>query len=677
MNVLVYSGPGTTSESVKHCLESLRLHLSPSYAVVAVSETAILNDPWMHKTAVFVMPGGADLPMCKVLNGEGNKKISQFVKKGGKYIGFCAGGYYASERCEFEVGTNMEITGPRELSFFPGIDRGCAYKGFLYETHKGVRSTPLQTENGLVYNYYNGGGVFVNASKYSNTEVLATYTEPVEVTHNASDDELTAAVVLCKVGKGAALLTGSHPEYTPALMKPGSDESDYIKTFKTLSQPDNEEKRKIFLRDCLGKLGLKVNQDVNMSVPHLTPIYLSSLKPDVLCQLRQSLHIEGTNHKHEDANDTFIFHTEEENDNDYFIKSSEEITNLHDLESQPKHIKISNELPSHKITPYFNMATYREEYKKLSNSKIGGIGSTFGYCEVITSTNTIMDKNPGWLRHLPHGFAVTATTQVSGRGRGGNVWINPKGVMATSVLFKVPVSSPNKTSIVTLQYLCGLAIVELILSYGSDEPGKGVGYEEMPIKLKWPNDIYSMKPQYFNDTSSSNTITSSSTTLDEDEEKYAKISGALINSQYMENCFYLVWGVGINVSNSAPTTSLNIVLDKLNEIRLKKGLSPLPPYQHELLLAKMLHTVEEFYNVFAKAGLKPFLPLYYKRWLHSDQIVDVDANGDGSRRKCLIKGITPEYGLLVVEDVKSGEILELQPDGNSFDIFRGLIYKKN
>ena len=104
MNVLVYAGPGTTTESVKHCLETLRLHLSPYNAVTSISENSLLNDPWMYKTSLLVLPGGADLPFCRSLNGDGNRKISQFVKKGGKFIGFCAGGYYSSSRVEFEVG---------------------------------------------------------------------------------------------------------------------------------------------------------------------------------------------------------------------------------------------------------------------------------------------------------------------------------------------------------------------------------------------------------------------------------------------------------------------------------------------------------------------------------------------------------------------------------------------
>ena len=32
---------------------------------------------------IFVMPGGADLPYCKKLNGIGNEKIRKFIEDGG------------------------------------------------------------------------------------------------------------------------------------------------------------------------------------------------------------------------------------------------------------------------------------------------------------------------------------------------------------------------------------------------------------------------------------------------------------------------------------------------------------------------------------------------------------------------------------------------------------------
>ena len=50
----------------------------------------------------------------------GNERIREYVSKGGKYLGICAGGYYASSYVEFEKSTTLEVLGDRELSFFPG-----------------------------------------------------------------------------------------------------------------------------------------------------------------------------------------------------------------------------------------------------------------------------------------------------------------------------------------------------------------------------------------------------------------------------------------------------------------------------------------------------------------------------------------------------------------------------
>lgn len=217
-----FTGNGATIESVRHCLWSLRRLLSPNYAVISISGEGVLREPWQASCALFVMPGGADLGYCRTLNGEGNRRISQYVNKGGAYLGLCAGGYYACSRCEFEVGNPaMEVTGDRELGFFPGTGRGLAYPGFKYNSELGTRAAEIKVNRDaligaggavpeVLRTYYNGGGVFVDASKFKNrgVEVLASYTAKVAV--ETGEDQ--AAVVYCKVGEGGAILTSPHPE---------------------------------------------------------------------------------------------------------------------------------------------------------------------------------------------------------------------------------------------------------------------------------------------------------------------------------------------------------------------------------------------------------------------------------------------------------------------------------
>ncbi|EGV63058.1 biotin holocarboxylase synthetase [Yamadazyma tenuis] len=662
MNVLVYSGPGTTTESVKHCLESLRIHLSPYYAVVTVGEKSLLNDPWQLKTKALVIPGGADTPYCNSFNGAGNRLITNFVRKGGKFIGFCAGGYYAAARCEFEAGTANEVSGSRELGFFPGTCVGTAYKGFVYNSHEGARITPISVSGSLdcpptVFNYYNGGGVFANADKLSNVEVLGRYTEDLDTPPEAGN----AAVVYCRVGKGGALLTGCHPEFGPIAGNSSSygsrEPSPHGQAILGSLQPHDGD-RNIFLKACLAKLGLQVNSE--SSIPTITPIHiLSLLDPSKTIKMVETMKtkLDFIGDTFEDTVDTFHLHGPHE-----VVERPDDGTHL---------ILHVSDAPDSKDTPYFNTTKYFEALQTLYDTnhvKDGQFGQIIGYGEVVTSTSSLLDKNSKWLPYVPHGFVMCATTQVAGRGRGGNVWVNPKGVMAQSVVFRV--NPKNARSIVTLQYVLGLALVESIMNYGCTEPGTGAGYEEMPVKLKWPNDIYALKPEFFNEFGDHH----SPTTIDGTDEKYAKVSGALVNSQFIDGKFHLVWGAGVNLANEAPTTSLNLILAKLNQIRAKRGLQPLPLYEHEVLLAKIMFTVNQFYSVFEHSGMTPFLPLYYKRWFHSDQVVTVTS--DGTTRKCRIQGITEDNGLLVVVDQSSKEKLELQPDGNSFDIFKGLVYRK-
>lgn len=209
-------------ESVRHTLYTLRRLLSPNYAVIAINGEAIIKQPWTTSCALLVMPGGADVPYCRTLNGEGNRKIMQYVNRGGSYLGLCAGGYYASARCEFMLGdTEMEVSGDRELGFYPGTCRGLAFPGFVYHTEAGARAAELEVHTDAfgiaagslpkaVRIYFNGGGVFVDAEtlKDRGVQILASFTEPLHVESGKG----SAAVVYRQVGDGHVVLTSPHPE---------------------------------------------------------------------------------------------------------------------------------------------------------------------------------------------------------------------------------------------------------------------------------------------------------------------------------------------------------------------------------------------------------------------------------------------------------------------------------
>ena len=111
----------------------------------------------------------------------------------------------------------LEVVGPRELSFFPGTCRGCAFKGFVYHSEAGAKAVELKVEkesfkSGIVpdtfRSYYNGGGIFVDAGKFADkgVEILASYTASLDIKGGS------AAVIFRKLNEGSVILTGTHPE---------------------------------------------------------------------------------------------------------------------------------------------------------------------------------------------------------------------------------------------------------------------------------------------------------------------------------------------------------------------------------------------------------------------------------------------------------------------------------
>ncbi|KAE8144091.1 biotin-protein ligase, partial [Aspergillus avenaceus] len=499
---MLKNGNGTTVESVRHCLYTLRRLLAPHNAVIPVTAEMLLKEPWTLTCALLVIPGGADLGYCRALNGPGNRRIAQFVRRGGAYLGFCAGGYYGCKRCEFEVGDRtLEVIGERELAFYPGTCRGGAFPGFVYHSEAGARAAELKVSKealnaGIVpesfRSYYNGGGVFADAPSYADkgVEVLASFAEELNVDPGSG----AAAVVYCKVGDGAAILTGPHPEFAAANLDKNAGGPEYAKLVDALAADDRS--RTDFLKACLVKLGLQVTQNTT-TVPSLSSLHMSSLDSADTAQIASSLQelitTDGNDQFLKDENDTFRVEKPEAWNMDSLQKALPDDSNesgdaqegIIDYNAIVKHLVIHDEVPPSKATPYFNHHAFYSNLRRYQEQQKEGaaeFGSSIIYGEVVTSTNTILEKNPKLLRKLPNGFTATATTQVAGRGRGSNVWVSPAGALIFSTVVRHPLEKMQSAPVVFIQYLAAMAVAQGIKSYDK-------GFEEMPVKLKWPNDV--------------------------------------------------------------------------------------------------------------------------------------------------------------------------------------------
>lgn len=212
MKTYIYNDHGVNIESLKNTISLIEDVVGAD--VQLINHQAVICGLWTQDASLIIMPGGADLGYVEKLNGKGNAVIKRYVEEGGTYLGICAGAYYASKSIEFDIGGELEVCGDRELAFFPGKSVGPYLAKYDYLSQSGARLAQLTLNDEFsdkhAVVYYNGGGYFADAETAKNTQVLAWYK-----TEYANSQ---AAIVRVKVGKGYAILSGVHFEYSPELM---------------------------------------------------------------------------------------------------------------------------------------------------------------------------------------------------------------------------------------------------------------------------------------------------------------------------------------------------------------------------------------------------------------------------------------------------------------------------
>lgn len=153
-----------------------------------------------------------------------------------------------------------------------------------------------------------------------------------------------------------------------------------------------------------------------------------------------------------------------------------------------------------------------------------------------------------------------------------------------------------------------------------------------------------------------------------DKASYVKIGGILSQCVYSNNAYQIILGIGINTINPRPTTSIADLLPK-----------EAPKPRIEALLARVLTRLEAVHRQFIREGFSRDLEgRYYRSWLHTAQLVTLEAEGGVKAR---VIGITHDWGMLKVEETDregrgTGKIWALQSDENSFDYWKGLVRRK-
>lgn len=168
----------------------------------------------------------------------------------------------------------------------------------------------------------------------------------------------------------------------------------------------DHDKRIAFLKACLLKLGLNISE-ANTVTPSLSRLHLSSVYPTDVGQLVERLKdittiTEDDTKRIIGENDTFVLESWGESlsldsllgvldNNDESL--ADKIVDYNKIE---KRIQIHDKgSPLLKETPYFNHDTYfwhLKDYRSLSRSSPEQFGSFLLYGEIVTSTNTILEK---------------------------------------------------------------------------------------------------------------------------------------------------------------------------------------------------------------------------------------------------------------------------------------------
>jgi biotin---protein ligase len=199
-------------------------------------------------------------------------------------------------------------------------------------------------------------------------------------------------------------------------LDPKSDGPDYSLLVKALAEDDSS--RVNFLKACLAKLGLIISQET-ISVPSLSRLHISSLHhfliPELLVSWEDIITQEGGEEYIKGENDTF--HLEKQNSRwslntlvqalpvPGIPKGDEHAADqvdddgadrIVDYNAIPKRlIPHETEWPGTKETPYFNHHSFYanlRKYQEERDSEAEEFGKYLMYGEVVTSTNTILEK---------------------------------------------------------------------------------------------------------------------------------------------------------------------------------------------------------------------------------------------------------------------------------------------
>jgi len=373
------------------------------------------------------------------------------VLTGGSYLGICAGAYFGCHQIKFEeFRPEYTVIGTRPLNFFQGEAIGSAFPGFEYESEKGGRMVSLHLDTFTLFRrmdmdhqstgltnskdskenvsiYFNGGPYFTgssltkslirNSSDLENLGLSDCIVTPLAwySSHVIGNLPNKPAILQCHVGKGKAILSGVHIEYSADMMQQEAKGDEFLSKWVSNAQDAEEGRRKLW-RALLHRLHLKLNEEKSVEKSKfVTPMYLACLNNDIYERIWKRISSVGApwsgNSSGGDFVDTvhtFRFVIVGSNPSSYQPRLSNSRSTSMTVHVPLIHPPTLESIP----TSSFNFELYFKHLKSLKSH----FGSAILFGQIVESTQTILEGNRKFSSALPDGFVCLGSTQLTGKG---------------------------------------------------------------------------------------------------------------------------------------------------------------------------------------------------------------------------------------------------------------------
>jgi glutamine amidotransferase-like uncharacterized protein len=204
LRVAIFNGDGVSKEApaqVKACLPE------PEDFVVQNVTAKEIRSGALEKFDVIIHPGGSGSGQAKSLGEEGRSKVREFVKRGGGFVGVCAGAYLASA----EYPWSLKLLDARVVD----DEHWARGTGDVKLQITAAGRDALSKEQSSPTVYYENGPLLGPAkrSEIPDFESLATF--ETEIRKNDAPKGVmlgTTAIARGKFGEGRVVCFSPHPE---------------------------------------------------------------------------------------------------------------------------------------------------------------------------------------------------------------------------------------------------------------------------------------------------------------------------------------------------------------------------------------------------------------------------------------------------------------------------------